>query len=200
MKYAFIDIDGVTNSSRSVLAKIGRKAWSGEAQEAYEQLQLHYMDEDGNDDLPYGIKQALTTNDPIATALLNRMLTETGALPILSSSHRNDFTRYEKNIVHGSPEHLTLVNWYMRAMGLEHTIVGVTRPYNGDQRGVEINEYVADREIDQYVIIDDGEDFFPGQPLVKIDPKIGFSHADFRECCKILGSEQGMILVVGDLG
>ena len=44
----------------------------------------------------------------------------------------------------------------------------------------------TDVDVNNYVILDDGNDFRQGQPLVKVDPTIGVSFENYVEACKFL--------------
>jgi len=101
VKYIFLDIDGVVNSSRSVIVKMGPTIETSE-----KVRELARLDEEdfangiaGGQDmrnsqgLEYGVKFGLMTVDPICVALINKLIegNNGGADDIgivLSSSHR----------------------------------------------------------------------------------------------------------------
>lgn len=196
VKVIFLDLDGVLNNSASVLAKIGKSVMSMRQRSCYKILCNHYRVDD--EELPYGPEFAIMTNDPVAVGLLNRCLRETEAKIVVSSSHRNNFTRYDKGLMHGSMDHLTILRIFFGALGvLEEPIIDVTQSYDGKTRGQEVQNWLdAHSEVESYVILDDGKDFFGHQHHVWCDPKFGFHHKEFVEACLQLGSKQGMILTL----
>lgn len=181
MKAIFFDIDGVLNSSRSILAP------------------MYESRENPLRDLVYGAKlgfigeMALRTVDPIAVGLLNRLIRESEALVILCSSHR-EFLVEDTN--YGSFTHILRLNKYLEDMNIKGGIDGVTPVLHGP-RGLEVQTYVIEHEIDDYVILDDSSDFLPGQPHIKVDPSIGLSAENYYEACKLLGIATSSILTIG---
>ena len=181
MKAIFFDIDGVLNSSRSVLAPM------------YE----------GRDnplrDIVYGAKlgvignMALRTVDIVAVGLLMRLIRESDAHIVLCSSHREFLT---DDVDYGSPQHITRLNKYLEDMHIKGGIDGVTPVLHGP-RGREVQAYVIEHEIDEYVILDDSADFLPGQPHIKVDPNVGLSAENYYEACKLLGIATSPILTIG---
>lgn len=196
MKIIFLDLDGVLNNSASVLAKIGKSVMSDRQRRCYEILLKHFRSDEG--EMPYGPEFAIMTNDPVAVGLLNRCVRETEAKVVISSSHRNNFTRYDTGLMHGSMDHITALRIFFGALGvLEDPIIDVTQQYDGKIRGQEIQNWLdAHPEVESYVILDDGKDFYSHQTHVWCDPKFGFHHKEFVETCLKLGSKQGMILTL----
>lgn len=201
MKFVFLDIDGVLNSSRSVIVKIGP---SIETSEQVKQLaQLHQQDFDMTDEvgLEFGAKFGLQTVDPICVALVNKLFEADPSIGlVLSSSHRRFFCNAK--VKFASSEHLRRLKLYLTAMGIKvpSAFFGVTN--NGHiRRGEQVDEWLSMAyenglvdDGDPYVILDDSNDFMDFQPLVCCDPDHGFSFANYAEACKHLGlKEPGVV-------
>lgn len=188
LKVVFIDIDGVLNSSRSVLARTGPQVTQLSQRCRYELIRRFALDEE---ELPYGPKHVLDTIDPTAVGLLNRLIRETGAKPVLSTSHRTSFT---EGTTYGSLQHLKTLDMFIKAMGLDADLFGIT-PKLFVQRGAEVAEWMKEHpQFTHAVILDDGKDFHPNQPLVWCDPCIGFSEANYFEASKLLGVEVSQLI------
>ena len=198
MNVVFLDIDGVLNSSDSVLAKIGLTVMSDAQRFALAGLSTRLKDEHA--DLPYGAKFALLTADPTCVGLFNRLLRETDAKIVLSSTHRSNFTRSaDGGMGFGSVEHMHYLGIFLTAMGVEvnDRLIGLTTQYSGTMRGYEIEQYLDEHpEIEEYIILDDGKDFYGHQTLVWCDPHKGLSREEFMAGCLALGSKQGMIITL----
>ena len=178
VKIVFLDVDGVLNSSRSVLARTGARY-----NESYAKLENLYA-EDSN--LPFGVKHTLETIDPVAVSLVNRLIKESGAVLVLSTSHRLMFA--DRNITCESKQHMYLLGLYFAAMGIEAPIHSIT-PRMGTNRGTEVKQWLdeSDQQVTHYVILDDARDFHSLQPLIWCDPHIGFSHTNYFAASKELG-------------
>ena len=200
MNIIFLDIDGVLNSSDSVLAKIGLTAMSDGQRFALSCLSARLKNEHA--DLPYGAKFALLTADPTCVGLLNRLLRETDAKIVLSSTHRSNFTRgADGGMGFGSVEHMHYLGVFLTAMGVEvnDRLIGLTTQYSGAVRGREIQQYLDEHsEIKEYIILDDGRDFYGHQNLIWCNPHNGLSRLEFTTGCTALGSKQGMIITLKD--
>lgn len=185
-KCIFLDIDGVLNSSRSVVAKIGLDENSSEVKELQNTV----------GSIPYGAIHALRTVDPVCVALVNSFIKDVGSncRLILSSTHRKHF----HNGRYGSVEHLIALREYLTVMGLFVPLDFDITPVLHQMRGSEVRKWIEDN-IDydlQYVIIDDGTDFNPDQPLVLVDASTGFDLPHLNDARKYLGfSEQSLILM-----
>lgn len=158
MKIVFLDIDGVLNSDD----------WykSGEAKKAYEKTKIvsdyHF--------------------DPNAWKLVEKLLIETGAKIVLTSSWRNytlgatlkDFTGTKFEV-------------------LNKYIVGITPHSMLRNRGKEIETFIknTDIKIDRYVIIDDDTDFNTDQLqyFVRTDWFHGITEENYNKAKKILNNE-----------
>lgn len=181
MNAIFFDIDGVLNSSRSILAP------------TYESRDNPLRDLVYGAKLPYVGIMALSTVDPIAVGLLNRLIRESEALVILCSSHREFMV---EDSGYGSLTHILRLNKYLEDMHIRGGIDGVTPVLHGP-RGLEVQAYVIEHEIENYIILDDSSDFLPGQPHIKVDPAIGLSAQNYYEACKLLGIAVSPILTIG---
>lgn len=127
-KYLFLDIDGVLNH----------------------ELWLHHAH----------VKNLPSPQfwfDPVCVDRLNKILSETGARLVVSSSWRSDANLKEQFAIVGLPTEFdkTIGMWQSRTLG-----------YN--MRGEEIDHYLKEHDIDihtkhQYVILDDDTDFSPWQ-------------------------------------
>ena len=188
VKAIFLDIDGVLNSSRSVLAKIGVVCASQPQCEAYLDLIDSITYEPA-----YGAKFALKCVDPVCVGLVNRLIKESGASVVLSSTHRMHF---DDNVPYGSKEHRELLVLYLRAMGLLIEDIDVT-PVLHQIRGEEVRAYLdAHTEITEYVILDDSQDFHADQPLVHCNATYGFDVDQYREAaCKLSIPAPSQILI-----
>lgn len=118
--------------------------------------------------------------DEYAVKLVNFLAKDTGARIIISSSHRH---YYQKD--------LAGLNEYMRYMGLDQNIWGMT-PWLGTRRGHEIAMSLTEhKEITHYVILDDDGDMLTGQMnnFVQTDGRLGFQMPDFIKALEILKND-----------
>lgn len=158
MKIIFLDIDGVLNSDD----------WykSGEAKKAYEKTNIvsdyHF--------------------DPNAWKWVEKLLIETGAKIVLTSSWRN-FT-LEATIKDFTGTNFEVLNKY---------IVGITPRSKLRHRGKEIETFIqsTDIKIDRYVIIDDDTDFISEQLPYFVNTHWfhGITENDYNKAKKILNNE-----------
>lgn len=195
VKAIVLDIDGVLNSSRSTHVKIGISNMSLSASHAYEDLAGQE-----NGELPYGVRFALRTNDHVCAALVNKLIAESGAYLVLSSTHRMHF---REKYGYGSAQHLFTLRLYLLALGIKinvdqdgNPLFGIT-PTLGRPRGEEVQQYLQDHDgIEEYVILDDSTDFFDHQPLVRCDAAVGMSFENYADACKLLAiPAPGLILL-----
>lgn len=210
IKLVFLDIDGVANSSRSVVVKMGPTLVTSE-----KVRELARLDEAdyangiaGNQDmrhpddaLEYGVRFGLLTVDPICVELINQLLDQPGVGLVLSSTHRK-FLCHSK-VPFRSPEHLRRLRLYLTAMGFRvpELYFSATPVNHMGCRGDEIETWLNMAwengiDVSEYVILDDAADMLPGQPLVRVDPEHGFSFSDYAKACRALAlKEPGLILL-----
>lgn len=158
MKIVFLDIDGVLNSDY----------WykSGEAKKAYEKTNIvsdYHFDQN-------------------AWKLVEKLIIETGAKIVLTSSWRN-FT-LEATLKDFTGTNFEVLNKY---------IVGITPRSQLRHRGKEIETFIknTDIKIDGYVIIDDDTDFNTDQLpyFVRTDWFHGITEENYNKAKKILNNE-----------
>ncbi len=177
MKYLFLDIDGVLNSTRSCFVKIGPNLATSEA--------VRELAQRVSGGLPYGVTFALKCVDPICVELVNRLLKESGATLVLSSSHRTHLS--DDHAPFGSATHLGRLRHYLECMGLYVPENFAVTPVLHRPRGEEVEEFFETRDMpDAYVILDDGADFRGFQPLICVDADIGMSFKDYADACLVL--------------
>lgn len=189
MNLIFLDIDGVLNSTDSVVASLGPTL---ETSAALRELASDFDPKDPV--LGYGITHGMKHVDPLSVALLNKLLKETNAGIVLSSTHRMYFVEDRGNF--GTARHLQLLRKYLTVMGVNvPEFFSITKVMN-DIRGKEVEAWIngADSDV-QYVILDDDRDFMGYQPLVKVDGKYGFTFDDYVEASKHLGNPQSGIIL-----
>lgn len=164
MKIIFLDIDGVLNSDRTVLAIQGGKPMVS-------LFDLH-----------------VDQFDPVAIGILNRLIRKSGAKVVFSTSHRgnpiiaNDRAmRFVKEagmidaVFDGEGPHVTPFLMHTTSRGLE--IQAWLDNYQA-QTGTEV----------EYVVLDDTRTSEVDQThsWVLVDPAIGLSAQDYYRACKIL--------------
>ena len=157
-KYIFLDIDGVLNSKQYYLEKSQHKRWK----EFKDKLDRH-------------IAWGVCNIDPKAVKLLNKLVAETKAKIVVSSSWRGDY-----------------------ALQTIFALVGITEPIYGETprlksrfRGEEIQQWLDKHKCDKYVILDDDRDFFDSQLpyFVHTDWKVGLTESDMNKAISILNNE-----------
>lgn len=175
IKVIFLDVDGVLNSVRSMIA---------------------YHDEDtlyNGDDV--GIQHRLRHRiDPVAVKLLNRV---TDCNPevkyVISSTHR----KHIPDLL-GKGRDMKYMNKYFADFGLTGEVVGYTPCSNNGHRGTEIMQWLEHNlsevgGISHYAIIDDDSDMTKDQMkyhFVHTDNEDGFSYANFKQLLVVLDCKQ----------
>lgn len=124
--------------------------------------------------------------DPWVVDDFNKLWKYTDAEFVMSSDWREDFENACRRL---------------RNVGAEFPVIGFTPMHKFDMtrvnkmRGDEIQHWIDDNIDDlenfNYVIIDDRTDFRRRQKkhFVHVNPKVGFTDADFDKCLKILRDE-----------
>ena len=158
-KFVFLDIDGVLNSEQYYL----EKPWPQRFEELKDKLDEH---------IAFGIAHI----DPKAVKLLNRLVTETKAKIVVSSSWRGDY-----------------------ALQTIFALVGITEPIYGETprlesrfRGEEIDKWLKERqEPYKYVILDNDSDMLGTQRnnFIHTDWKVGLTEENVNEAIKILSND-----------
>lgn len=207
MKLVFLDIDGVANSSRSVIVKMGPTLQTSELVRQLAMLDhADFYDstdkQPSEDGLDYSVRFGLQCADPVCVALINKLFEADSSIGLVLSSTHRKFLHHSK-VSYGSQEHLGRLRLYLTAMGFQvPTFFSVTRNSH-HRRGAEIDAWICQAwenglydDGDEYVIIDDSADMLPGQSFVRVDAEHGFSFANYAEACKMLGlKEPGMVLL-----
>lgn len=164
MRVIFLDVDGVLNSVRSMVALHNHRST---------------LDHD--------------FIDPIAVALINKVIERSGAHLVISSSHR-------KHIPDplGNGRCLVAMQKYFDNFGIVGKVIGYTPNSKDGHRGTEIKQWL-DNERDhsdsiiEYVIIDDDCDMLDEQLpyFVKTDNYFGFSYQNYVDALHILKCVDG---------
>lgn len=173
MKVIFLDIDGVLNSGRSVIA-FGYKAKE-------------------ETDEPYVVRFARATVDMVSVGLLNRVLRDFDAKIVLSSTHRSNFDH---------PNKLQKIQEYLTSLGVEgERCIGYTPNLNA-MRGIEILTWIEDNshiyQIENMIILDDSSDFLPMQKEFHVHclGGHGISEENYRQMTRLFGREDsGLVLI-----
>ena len=170
MKVIFLDIDGVLNSQRSFAALQHREK--------------RFKTSSKDNTLQYFYKITMMTLDKVAVGLINRVVSETDAKIVLSSTHRKHFNNP------ATGEYcMADIQIYLKALGIKGEVIGCTPITNKGFRGEEIKMWLGEHpEVTKYAIIDDDSDMLEEQHdfFVHTDGADGISFADYRMLVKIL--------------
>jgi len=165
MKVIFLDIDGVLNDEEFYILR------------ADENSQYHnYYDK------PYPLSEF----DPRCVERINKIVKETGAKIVLSSSWRSDDTPKLLNIF--KQVDLTLFTYKTPYI---YDFDPLTQKIRDVKRGEEIQKFLDEHPyIDKYVIIDDDSDMLPHQMdnFIKCNAYYGISDNDTEKAIKLLGT------------
>ena len=156
IKYIFLDIDGVLNSIEYYKEKPQHERWK----ELKDKLDKH-------------IAWGVCNIDPKAVKLLNKLVNETGAQIVVSSSWRGDIA----------------LQTIFSLSGIEKPIYGETPRLTSGFRGQEIKLWLEKQSKPyKFVIIDDDSDMFDDQKpyFIHTDYKFGLTKSDVAKAIKIL--------------
>jgi hypothetical protein len=165
-KIIFLDIDGVLNNAR------------------YASLLNHLYGNNG-----YGGFDAkkLTVKtikwDPYNVGALKTLMDKTRAKIVISSTWRYTHT---VNNFKDMFQLYGLNAGRIIALTPDFRGGGIYDTYSSNFRGDEVNRYISDNDIQRYVILDDGTDFYPGQNLVLTDDEYGLTDSDMLKAIRIL--------------
>lgn len=169
MRIIFLDIDGVLNSTRTMLV------W-GSGSIPFTQFALDNL---CRDDILL---------DPVAVDMLRLLVESVDAKIVVSSTWRLGLR---------SPDafHLMfdLYGWDTRDV-----VIGMT-PVMNVQRGNEIERWIEKNPgVEQYVILDDDSDMLSNQLpyFVNTDHEMGFGHKDFEKAIAVFGVTIGDVIKV----
>ena len=179
MKILFLDIDGVLNSERLVAENEARHATLGDHR--CECFSIIYQ------------------MDRACVARLNRILAETGAQVVISSSWRRLL------------DNATIIK-ILRSFGFEGAVIGATpdlvndpewlarhewgrNGYEHIDRGHEIWEWIAAHpEVTHFVILDDCSDMAHVKPFhVHTDFEVGLDEPDVERALHLMAKSEGAI-------
>lgn len=185
MKAIFLDIDGVLNSTASTLVKVGMAS-----EDAWKAM----LDIAWNKSYPNYIEYTVRCTDPVAVALVNRLIEKSGATLVLSSSHRKHFA---ETWGYGSEAHLQRLSLMLQAMGLNTSTFTAITPMLYVERGVEIRRWLDEHpEVERWVTLDDGDDILPQHDcnLIKTDARLGLTGENYFAASMQLGINESHIL------
>ncbi len=171
MKVIFLDVDGVLNSTRSMIA------WHEESKAFWQKPRPEDSEKS---------HQAMNHIDPIAVKLLNRVTDKSGAVYVISSTHRKHIPDSA-----GNGRDIQRMQDYFNKFGLTGKVIGYTPCSRNGHRGTEIDTWLADNhspDINKYAIIDDDSDMFEYQKpyFVHTSQEDGFMYKHYKELIKIL--------------
>lgn len=158
MNTIFLDIDGVLNSERSMVAASGMKPMEG----YISYTERHY--------------QQL---DPVAINLLRLLVKEANAEIVISSSWRKlyDSLDFFKRV-------FKQFDWHdAPVVGMTPICEDTFFRGNEIQKYIDSHKSFTG----PYVIFDDDSDFHDHQPLIKVDAKYGLSYEHFAKAKELLG-------------
>lgn len=167
MKYIFLDIDGVLNSTKYVTSDYYKQATAGMS-DAEVMLIAHHLH-----------------LDPEAIKLVNDLVKRSGAKVILSSTWRGKYSCEEMTeMMKGRGAEFEISDATPALFGKVHS--------SRIPRGKEIGHYLRLLEDwpEAYVILDDHNDMLSHLPyLVRTDVRVGLTQDDVEKALKILNGE-----------
>lgn len=174
MKVIFLDVDGVLNSPRSMIA------W-------HEEYKGMWHRSESRDE-----KSHLARNhiDPITVKLLNRVTEGSGAKYVISSTHRKHIPDHL-----GTGRDMQEMKKYFAMFGLTGDVIGYTPVHGRGHRGSEIDHWLQENnhwaKVERFAIIDDDSDMLEHQKpfFVQTSQEDGFLYSHFNLLCKVLDYE-----------
>lgn len=162
-KVIFLDIDGVLNSTKSCEfyhKKYGGNGYGGFFKEDEEPTLENVLWDDE------------------CVHWLDKIVKETGASIVISSTWRKHYGL------------LAFHSMFKLYSVFDLDIVGKTKQKGFIGRGKEIQDYIDENNITNYVILDDDSDMLPSQMsnFVNTDCDLGLTKDDYLKAVKILGS------------
>lgn len=182
MKIIFLDIDGVMNYQDAYTKK-----------ECFDKpLDIHYE----NGDYKYPIhKDKYQTFGKDAKDLINKLILETGANVVISSSWRHSGIDYMRDVWSSEKMEGEIIG--ITPVMLKVTGIGLSESSYRIPRGCEIEYYIENSkiQIDEYVIIDDDMDMLYSQKnnfihIIELDFD-GFAERHYNKALKILNGKYG---------
>lgn len=177
MKLIFLDVDGVLNSVRSMVA------WHKEWKATIGHFDSEY---------PYSGRRHILRNhiDEVAVMLMNRITDTSGAKYVISSAHRKHIPADMDGV-----RDLRKMQEYFSGFGLTGEVIGYTPATASSFRGTEIESWLLDHrdlDITHYVIVDDSSDMLAEQlekHFVHTNAANGLSYDNFKQILTILDSK-----------
>lgn len=162
-KIIFLDIDGVLNSTKSAEfchKKYGGNGYGGFFSESEEPTLVNVLWDDE------------------CVGWFEKIVKETGASIVISSTWRNHYGL------------LAFHSMFKLYSVFDLDIVGKTPSLMSRNRGAEIQKYIDENKISNYVILDDDSDMLESQMsnFVNTDCDFGLTKEDYLKAVKILGS------------
>lgn len=163
MKIIFLDVDGVLNSIAWM-----RVMPRGEVTQAERDAVSPFAAEPGPEEPPDRHARNARWFDPRAVACLNRLVAESGADVVISSTWR---------IGHSLAE----IDTALRFRGFQGRVIGATPFLQGEPRGLEIQAWMdaQPEPPEAFVILDDSSDMEHLLPkLVRTQGSVGLTEVD----------------------
>lgn len=168
MKYIFLDIDGVLNSTKYVTSDYYKQATAGMS-DAEVMLIAHHLH-----------------LDPDALKLINDLVKRSGAKVILSSTWRGKYSCQEMtDMMKGRGGDFEISDATPALFGKVHS--------SRIPRGKEIGHFLKllEEAPEAYVILDDHDDMLTHKDfLIKTDVKVGVTQDDVERALKILNGDK----------
>ncbi len=150
MKVLFLDIDGVLNSTRSAAA-FGGCPWPRNRNMAGDWEKF----------------------DQVAVKLMARLVQETGAHVVLSSTWRIGMDQ----------DRATELGDFLGY------VISSATPGGGGERGTQIKQWLDEHPgVEKFVIVDDDSDMLAEQlpHFVKVDPRVGLTYQNYKDAKELL--------------